>query len=264
MAMKNLIRRYALGLGVDDVGFAAVSDYHSPKSPAISSIFPAAKSIIVMAINEMSHCESTNPQIAMAGRLDVMEYIRHCNFELARYLERELNTKAMSIPASYPLELSPKTKGAIADISLRHAAVAAGLGRFGRHNLVIHPRLGARVLFCGVLSDLDLPSDPPVQENPCLQCDICVESCPAGALSREGFTDVGKCLQVSQPYGLRKSLSFWSTLVGKTPEEQKKMIFSEDYWKMYHAQMIGFQYYCFKCYAGCPIVKTSSSISDIP
>lgn len=73
-ALKEKIKDYALSLGLDDVGFAAVADYQSPQSPKIETIFPGAKSIVVGCVKEMSHVESPNPQIAMNGRLDIMEY----------------------------------------------------------------------------------------------------------------------------------------------------------------------------------------------
>lgn len=252
--MKQSIREFALALGMDDVGFAAVSNYNSPRSPKIEEIFPAAKTIIVMMVREMSHCESQNPRVAMNGRLDVMEFSRHCSYDLARYLEKNCHAKAMSIPLSYPLDMNPATTGGtIGDVSLRHAAVAAGLGSFGRNNLVIHPRLGSRVLFCGVLTDLEVLPDPPCSENPCIECNICVEQCPAAALDKEGYTDVGKCLRVSQPYGLGKSIAFWNKFISSPAEEQRKMFLSQDYWQMYQAQFIGFQYFCFKCYSECPL-----------
>ena len=47
--MKQKIKDFVLGLGVDDAGVAAVSSYNSPRSPQIESIFPEAKSIIVLA-----------------------------------------------------------------------------------------------------------------------------------------------------------------------------------------------------------------------
>ena len=159
--MKNKIRKFVLDQGIDDVGFAAVSDYNSPQSPKIETIFPEAKSIVVACVKEMSHVESPNPQIAMNGRLDIMEYARSTNYKISRFLEKECGAKAMSVPLSYPLDLTPQNSRSVADVSLRHAAVAAGLGVFGRHNLVIHPRLGPRVLFMAMLTDLALPSDPP-------------------------------------------------------------------------------------------------------
>ena len=197
--MKNKIRKFVLEQGIDDVGFAAVLDYKSPQSPRIETLFPEAKSIIVACVKEMSHVESPNPQIAMNGRLDIQEFARSTNYKIARFLEKECGARAMSVPLSYPLPLNPQNPRSVADVSLRHAAVAAGLGVFGRHNLVIHPRLGPRVLFMAVLTDLAIPSDPPVTEELCTRCNICVEACPASALDVEGQTNFGKCLMVSSP-----------------------------------------------------------------
>ncbi len=251
--MKEKIRKYALSLGLDDAGFAAVSDYNSPQGPKIETIFPDAKSIVVLCVTEMSHIESPNPQIAMNGRLDVMEFARNSNYKMARYLEKECGARAMTVPLSYPLDLSMENPRTVADVSLRHAAVAAGLGVFGRHNLVIHPRLGPRVLFMAVLTDLELSPDPPVKEDICTHCNICVDNCPASALDTEGQTDFGKCLKESQPYGLSKTVMFWMKWADKSPEERKQMLLSRDFFMMYQAGFIGFQYFCFKCYASCPV-----------
>ncbi len=250
--MKEKIKAFALKLGADDVGITSVERYNSPLSPPIKDLFPEARSIIVMTVKEMSHCESPSPQLAMNGRLDVMEYARHSSYEMTRFVEKSLGGRAMSIPLSYPQSFTPKAMGTVGEVSLRHAAVAAGLGTFGRHNLVIHPRLGSRILFMGVLTDLELESDPVIEESLCNDCMLCVEECPAGALDEEGKTDVMKCLRVSQPYGLGANIGFWRRFTGSTPEEQKKMVSSLDFMRMYQAQLIGFQYFCFKCYTSCP------------
>jgi len=251
--MKKRIKEFALNLGVDDVGVAAVADYQSPRSPKIDTIFPAAKSIIVMAYKEPSSCESPNMQVAMNGRMDVMEFSRSCNYRMVRFLEREFDGKAMSAPISYPLEMSLETMGSIGDISLRHAAIAAGLGNFGRHNLVIHPKLGTRVIFTAILTDLEMPSDAPYTEELCTHCDDCVEQCPAGALDEENRTDVAKCLRKSQPYGIGNNIRFWSKFAGGTPEEKKQMVRDVEFWRMYQAGFIGFQYFCWNCMKSCPV-----------
>lgn len=228
--MKERIREFVLNMGVDDVGFAAVKDYNSPRSPKIESLFPGAKSMVVMAYKELSTCSSPNPQIAMNGRLDLMEFSRSCNYKLARFLEREFNVQAMTAPVSYPMDMGKQTGGAIGEVSMRHAAIAAGLGVFGRNNLVLHPKFGTRVIFTAVLSDLELASDAPVKEELCTQCNLCVENCPAGALDEEGKTDVMKCLRSSQPYGLGVNIQFWNKFVDAAPEEQKRMFRDEQYW----------------------------------
>ena len=78
-AVKGKIKEFALSIGIDDVGIASVKDYKSPKSPNLESIFPGAKSLVVLAYKTLSNCESNNMQIAMGGRLDEMEFTRSSN-----------------------------------------------------------------------------------------------------------------------------------------------------------------------------------------
>jgi len=250
--MKEKIRNFALGLGADDVGIANAADYKSPQSPALDSIMPGARSLVVMAYKELSSCESPNMQIAMNGRLDVMEFSRGNNYKVARFVEKE-GGKAMTAPISYPLEMTERTMGAVGDVSMRHAAFAAGLGSFGRNNLVLHPRFGSRVVYTVVLTDLDLPSDPPAAGDICTDCGLCVESCPSKALDQEGKTDVGKCLRNSQPYGIGGAIRFWSKFGDASPEEKKAMVRDTNYWRLYQANMIGFQYFCWNCMKSCPV-----------
>jgi epoxyqueuosine reductase QueG len=252
--MKKKIKDFALELGVDDVGFAAASDYDSPLTPALDTIFPGARTLIVMAYREASHCESGNMRIAMNGRLGIMEFMKSCDYKLSRFLERECGARAMVMPMSYPSNISPESRfGLIGDFSHRHAAIAAGLGNWGRHNLVVHPKLGARVLFSTILSDIELPADPPVTQALCTNCNLCVKSCPGGALDEEGKTDPMKCLVHSQPYGIGGNIRFWTRFIDAAPDEQKKMMRSPEYMRLYQAAFIGYQYHCFACYAACPM-----------
>jgi epoxyqueuosine reductase len=95
---KEKIKKYALDLGIEDVGFGAVSDYKSPLSPKIETIFPKTKSLVVLAHKELSNVESENPRIAMGGRIDSMEFARSSIYKVARFIEKEFGAKAMSTP----------------------------------------------------------------------------------------------------------------------------------------------------------------------
>jgi epoxyqueuosine reductase len=251
--MKARIKEFGLSLGIEDVGIAAVKDYKSPRSPDLQTIFPGAKAFVVLAYKEPSNCESENMQIAMGGRLDAMEFSRSSSYRVARFLEREFKTKAMTVPPSYPLQMSYETRGTVGDVSLRHAAVAAGLGNFGRHNLVIHPKMGTRAVFTAVITNLELPSDPPVTEKLCTECNICVDNCPARALDEAGKTDDMKCLKNSQPYGIGSVIRFWTKFAESPTDEQKKMVRDVNFWRLYQAGFIGFQYFCFNCMKSCPV-----------
>jgi len=251
--MRKEIKEFVAGLGVDDVGIASADNYDSPRSPELQSVFPRVRSLVVMAYKELSSCESDNMQIAMNGRLDIMEFSRSCNYRLARFIEKEFGAKAMTVPVSYPLEMSRETMGAVADVSLRHAAVAAGLGCLGRHNLVIHPGFGSRVIFTAVMSDMEIPPDEPLTQSLCDDCMDCVESCPSGALDEEGKSDVLKCLKSCQPYGIGGNIRHWSRFAESAKDERKELLKDVNYWRIYQAQSLGFQYFCFNCLKCCPV-----------
>lgn len=250
--MKDEIRGYIKSLEVEDVGFASVKDYISPNSPKIESFFPKAKSIIVMAYRELSTCESLHPQMAMNGRMDKDALIRCNNYKIGHFLEDNFKAKIVSIPTATPL------MGGKGVVSLRHAAVAAGLGNFGRHNLVIHPKFGTRVTFSAIVTNLEIDSDEKIKENFCNNCNVCVKNCPAKALEEEGKTDVMKCIKVSQPFSFLSQLSFLEKFIDENKEKRKEMI--KDYWPFYQANSIGIQYYCFNCLKLCPACGGNNAV----
>lgn len=251
--MEKQLRDYVLGLGVDDFGVASAKAYDSPRSPALESLFPGVRSLAVLAYREHASCESPSPSLAMSGRLDLMEFARATSRRVVAFIENKLGGRAMAVPVSYPMDFTDLRKLGVGEVSLRHAAVAAGLGAFGAHNLVVHPEFGTRVVFTAVLTDLELRADKPLEENPCTGCGKCVKACPVGALDEEGRTDVRKCLSNSQPYGAAANIGFWKRFAEATPEERGAMARTPEYLNVYQAGFIGFQYVCFRCFASCPV-----------
>jgi len=250
---KEEIRKIGLANGADVVGFAAVADYQSKRSPDPKTILPGIRSMVVLGFREMDGSLASDiGRISMHGRIGQMDLTRSCTFHTAKSLEDQYKVKAAPIMASYPLNMAAPYMGLVADISLRHAAVAAGLGIFGRHNLVISPRFGTRVIFTAILTDMELASDPAVKEALCNECGLCVESCPARALDEEGKTEDLKCLRNSQPYGIGSAIGFIRKFMAAPPEQQKAMIFDPQFLSLYQASFIGFQYECFRCMAVCP------------
>jgi hypothetical protein len=72
-------------------------------------------------------------------------------------------------------------------------------------------------------------------------------------LNEEGKTDDMKCLKHSQPYGIGNAIRFWTKFAESPTEEQKKMVRDVNFWRLYQAGFIGFQYFCFNCIKSCPI-----------
>jgi epoxyqueuosine reductase len=92
--------------------------------------------------------------------------------------------RALAIAASQIIDW----KGQRAHLSHKHVARAAGLGWFGRNNLIVNARLGSRFRLVTVLTDMPLDADAPAAGD-CGTCRACVAVCPAGAIKerREDF-----------------------------------------------------------------------------
>ncbi len=84
-------------------------------------------------------------------------------------------------------------------------AIKAGLGEFGRHNMVITPEFGPRVRFSKIFTDLPLVNDAPIRfgvREFCEICDRCSSACPPRAISPTAPTD--ETLNRSNLVGIRK------------------------------------------------------------
>ena len=64
----------------------------------------------------------------------------------------------------------------------RSIGFSAGLGWWGRNNLLVNPRFGSRFRLVTVMTDALLPTDTPIEAD-CGTCRACVSACPAGAIS---------------------------------------------------------------------------------
>ena len=72
-------------------------------------------------------------------------------------------------------------------ISYKKAGVLAGLGAFGKSQLLIHPEWGPWIWLRAVVTDARLPQDAPIDFSPCDGCSLCIAACPSSALTEGGF-----------------------------------------------------------------------------
>jgi epoxyqueuosine reductase len=68
-----------------------------------------------------------------------------------------------------------------AHLSHKQVGRAAGLGWFGRNNLLVNPELGSRFRLVTVLTDMPLEPDGPLGRD-CGPCRACLAACPASAI----------------------------------------------------------------------------------
>ncbi len=86
--------------------------------------------------------------------------------------------RALPIPASMVLKRHPM----IGHLSHREVAFRAGLGWWGKNNLLVNRKYGSKIRLVTVLTDSELEPDEISTEN-CGDCRACLKACPVGAIS---------------------------------------------------------------------------------
>lgn len=115
----------------------------------------------------------------------------------------------------------------------RLLAYNAGLGFFGKNNLLINEKLGSYFFIGVLLTDALLESDKIINKK-CIGCNLCINECPTKALNKYGILNSNKCL---------------SYLTQKKGEIKK--------YKKYFNNCI---YGCDKCISVCPYNKNNKGI----
>jgi epoxyqueuosine reductase QueG len=193
------IKRRASELGMDLCGIASVESFaDAPRGFHPTDIVKDCKTVIVMAVRfPVSTLSSPSPATYTFVRNKVMDKVDSITCQLAAELE-ELGSGAVPIPSSDPYDYwDDSRRHGQGVLSLKHAAVRAGLGQMGKNTLLINDRLGNMLWLGAVLLNKELEPDLIADYQACIAgCRICLQSCPAEAL--DGTTIVqSKCRGVS-------------------------------------------------------------------
>lgn len=144
-------------------------------------LMPGARSVIAAAIRYPA--KSVNPAYSShAQGRDYHKVLAGILHELAGSMMRFVGA-----PFEYRVcvDSSP--------ILEREWAARAGLGWVGRQGSLVHPQHGCRLFLGLILTEIELPAAQPMAGQ-CGACRRCVEACPTGAISAEGFLDARRCL----------------------------------------------------------------------
>jgi epoxyqueuosine reductase QueG len=141
-------------------------------------------------------------------------------------------------------------------ISLKHAAVRAGLGSMGKNSLFVHASFGNRLRLGGILTTAKLPAGKPLEKSFCPDgCRKCVRTCPVQALDGNGEINQYRCLKNCAVHPLI-SLSFIT-------EWFKRYRFTNRISEMLTKTMVSsYTYSCFNCLVNCPNFKRGIPVKD--
>jgi epoxyqueuosine reductase len=157
----------------------------APAGHRPEDVLPGARSVIVVGFQWIQALIDQLPASRpfytryMGVMRDVCDRL---TYQISAALQKQ-GYRAFPIPNSDPYD----TQKLVGILSLKHAAVAAGLGQFGLNNLLITPQFGPRLRFGAVVTNAGLDPDPLCASNLCVLYQpichqACIRLCPAQAL----------------------------------------------------------------------------------
>jgi epoxyqueuosine reductase len=195
LSSRDRLKKFALSRGADLVGIASVDRFReAPEGHRPTDILRDARSVVVCAKrfpgSVVTEAPGTSYYKAMTVQMNQLDLIA-C--ELAMYIERQ-GGKAIPVPADDPYyDWDQKRHHGRGDLSHKHAAQAAGLGRLGKNSLLITPEFGNRVHLVSIVTSLDLDPDPLITVELCRPaCTLCMKACPVKAI-KDGLVNQKKC-----------------------------------------------------------------------
>lgn len=207
------IKELILSEGVDLVGVAGADSLilGYPPRPA-TALMPSARSVIVMAVaHSMGAVLAPDIKLWTRNKMQTSRLLDRTAEKVGRMLERE-GFLSLPVSADKPVEIHkrdpdtgkrfPHTR-VVGQLSLKHAALSAGLGAIGRSNLLLTAEFGPHQRLGGIVTEAPLEADRAAETDLCLPgCRRCEEACPVGALTG-GRYEVDPCFNYWS-LGMRK------------------------------------------------------------
>lgn len=251
MGLEEEVKERALGLGADLVGICSVKEVEGYEP----TLLPSASSCVVFLCGQAEGALSSNVRMAQYDTYCTYQKLGLIGRELVRLLE-DRGFPSLSVPLALPLDMGEGKFGLKGEFSLRHAAVAAGLGELGLSRLLVTDRFGPRVRIGGVLTEAPLRSEGKRVEGVCRRCGRCMKACPVGAVEEGRKVDVFRCALNLLRYGPPGAAAFLSELAGKGAEERSQLTFDPVFLNLWQTTTLGTFYHCFECVKACPVGRT--------
>jgi epoxyqueuosine reductase len=150
-------------------------------------IFPAARSVVVVAINY--YTPHTHTEAAGTGKVSRYawgdDYHEVVGNKL-RHLLSWIKEQVPSVEGKVCVDIQPLMDKAW--------AARAGLGWIGKHTNLITPEFGSWVFIGELLLSIDLAYDEEQSLDHCGSCTLCIDACPTRAITEPYVLDANKCI----------------------------------------------------------------------
>jgi len=174
------------------------------------AIFPAARSVVVVALNYYTpHEHQDNPTTGKVSRYawgdDYHDVVSQKLYSLLSWIKEERQ------------EAEGKVCVDIQPMMDKAWAVRAGLGWLGKHTNVITPEYGSWVFIGELLLNLELEYELDQMEDHCGNCTLCIDACPTEAITEPYVVDANRCISYATielragelPKQVAENLSGW-------------------------------------------------------
>lgn len=146
------------------------------------NLLPEAKSVISVIL---SYNQSQKPD----GKFRISLYAQGKDYHLVmkeklKLLKNEITKESQLFNSISFCDTSPVLE--------RYFAAQSGLGFIGKNRCLINSQNGSWVFIGGLICNVETDYDQ-ASELSCADCDVCLRSCPTGALSKYGL-DARKCI----------------------------------------------------------------------
>jgi len=186
--VREKIKEIVFKHRADLFGIAPVGRFNgAPKGFHPRNIYSKTEAVIVFAVklpSETLFAESPIPFTHMNTL--AMRRVDAITYAISTDLDRD-GVKNVLIPTDDPYEYwDPDKQEGRSILSLRHAAMLAGLGKLGRNSLLINKDYGNMIQIGALLTDKKIEPDPLADYEACPpKCRICLDACPQRALTGE-------------------------------------------------------------------------------
>lgn len=173
-------------------------------------LFPAARSIVVVALNYFTPAQHSNS--STTGKVSRYAWGDDYHDVVGGKLQALLRWIKDQVP-----DVEGKICVDIQPVMDKAWAVRAGLGWLGKHTNVITPEFGSWVFIGELLLSLELIDDEDRIEDHCGTCTLCIDACPTQAITEPYVVDSTKCISYGTievraeelPPLIKENLSSW-------------------------------------------------------
>ncbi len=272
-AAKAAIVEYCRRKGALAVGVADLDTVQriAPAGHRPSDIMPRVKSIVSLGVGGQTQGAWSVPAKALAyfGSTESRAYT--ISYGLAFFIESRFGRRAVYCPPDLDNEAGPR----VPLQSLKLHAEVAGIGaRSLAGDILLHPTLGY-MYYASVFTELYLPPDAPLSENPCPAPSCvslfrktgqtpCMKFCPVQCLSgdideagrqAEMRYDMAACAELTQQYETVPA-QIAAAIESRDEAEREDALFDPDHKMLWYKMSVGsggLLAQCFECMRVCPV-----------